>query len=91
MRQNEIGRERDKRILDPNSAHSRPGGANSKKNSKKIQKIKKQLFGVIFSQNGMRQDEIGQERDKKILGPNAAHTRPRGENSKKNSKKIQKI
>ena len=59
MRQDEIGRERDKRILDPNSAHTRPGGENSERKCKKIQKIKKHLYGVIFSQNEMRQDEIG--------------------------------
>ena len=58
MRLDEIGRERDKRILDPNSAHSRLGGANSeKKNSEKIQKIREQLFFIIFSQIGMRQAE----------------------------------
>ena len=54
-----------------------------KKNCKKIQKIKKQLSGVSFHQNGIRQDEIGQERDKRMLNPNSAHTRPEGENSKK--------
>ena len=54
MRYDEIGEERDKIILDPSSAQTRPGGEDSKKNSKKIQKIKKQLFGVIFSQNGKR-------------------------------------
>ena len=69
-----------------------PGEKIPKKNSKKIQKIKKQLSGIIFSQNGMRQDEIGRERDKRILDPNSAPTRPGGANSeKKNSKKIQKI
>ena len=62
------------------------------KNCKKIQKIKKQLSGVSFRQNGNRQGEIGQERDKRMLNPNSAHTRPEGENSeKKNSKKILKI
>ena len=81
MRQVEIGRERDKSILDPNSAHTRHGGENMKKKQKKIQKIKKQLSDVIFSQNGMRQGEIGRERDKRILDPNSAHTRPGGENS----------
>ena len=35
MRQDEIGRERDKRILDPNSAQSRPGGANFEKKYQK--------------------------------------------------------
>ena len=49
MRQDEIGREWDKRIVDPNFAHTRPGGENSEKNSKKIQKIKKQLSDVISS------------------------------------------
>ena len=63
MKYDQIGRERDKRILDPNSAHTRPGGENSEKNSGKIQKIKKQLSGISFSQNGMRQGEIGRERD----------------------------
>jgi len=47
MRWDEIGRERDKRILDPNSAHTRPGGANSEKNSKKIQKLQN-IFPAIF-------------------------------------------
>ena len=57
MRQDEIGRERNKSILDPNSAHIRPGGANLKKKQKKIQKIQKQLSDIIFSQNVMRQAE----------------------------------
>ena len=34
----ETGREREKTILDPNSAHTRPGEKIPKKNSKKIQK-----------------------------------------------------
>ena len=87
----ETGREREKRILDPNSAHTRRGAENSEKKSKKIQKIKKQLSGVSFSQNGIRQDEIGHERDKRMLNPNSAHTRPGGENSEKKFKKNQKI
>ena len=79
-------------MLNPNSAHTRPVGENSKKkfkkNSKKTQKIKKkQLSGVIFSQNGMRQDDIGRERDKRILNPNSAHTRPGGANYKKKQQK----
>ena len=58
MRYDEIGQERDKRILDPNSAHTRPGGANyKKKNSKKILKIREQLFVIICSQIGIRQAE----------------------------------
>ena len=40
-----------------NSVHTRPGDENSKKNSKKTQKIKKPLSSIIFRQNGMRQAE----------------------------------
>ena len=71
-------------MLNPNSAQTRPGGENSeKKNKKKFKKLKKQLSGVIFSENGMRQAEIGREREKRILDPNSAHTRPGGENYEK--------
>ena len=43
-----------KKILVPNSVHTRPGQENSEKNSKKIEQIVKPLPGIIFSQNGMR-------------------------------------
>ena len=43
-----------KKNLVLNSIHSQPGEENSAKNSKKIQKIKKPLFGIIYSENGMR-------------------------------------
>ena len=43
-----------KKILVPNSVHTRPRQENSEKNKKKIQKIKKPLSSIIFSQNGMR-------------------------------------
>ena len=58
-----------------------------KKNSKKIQKIKKPLSGIIFSETG--RDRL--RKRKKILVPNSVHTQPGQENSEKNSKKIQKI
>ena len=61
-----------------------------KKNSKEFKKLKKQLSGVIFSENGMRQDEIGRERDKRILDSNSAHTRRGGENSEKKLQKNSK-
>ena len=80
MRQDEIGRERDKRILDPNSAHSRPGGANSEKKQQKNSKNQRTAFLHYFQPN---QDETGREREKRILDPNSAHTRPGGENSEK--------
>ena len=59
-----------------------------KKIAKKLKKIKKQDSVIIFSQNEMRQDEIGRERDKRILDPNSAHTRPGRENSERKCKKI---
>ena len=83
----ETDREREKRILDLNSAHTRSGGENSEKKQQKNSKIKKQLSGDIFSQNGMTQDEIGRERNKSILDPNSAHTLPGGANLKKKIEK----
>ena len=61
-KQDEIGREREKNILGPNNADTRPRQENSKKNSKKIQKIKKLLSRIIFSQNGMRLGEKGRKK-----------------------------
>ena len=46
-----------KKILLPNSVHTRPRQENSEQNRKKIEKIKKPLSNIIFSQNGMRQAE----------------------------------
>ena len=48
----------------PNSVRIRPGQENYEKNSKKNQKIKKPLSGIIFTQNGMRLAE--KERKKKF-------------------------
>ena len=51
----DIGREREKKILVAKSVHRRPGQENSEKNSKKMKKMKKKsLYSVIFSQNWMR-------------------------------------
>ena len=52
-----MGKEREKKILVPNSVHTRPEQENFEQNCKKIQKIKKSLSGIIFSQNGMREAE----------------------------------
>jgi len=69
-----------------------PGEKITKKNSKKIRKIKQSLSGDIYSHNGMIYEEIGLERDKIILDTNSAHTRPGGENSeKRTAKKLKKI
>ena len=76
-------------MLNPNFAHTRPGGENSEKKFKKNQKIKKTTFRRYFQP---KRDEIGRERDKRILDPNSAHTRPGGANSeKKIAKKLKKL
>ena len=49
-----MGQKREKKILVPKSVHTQPGQENSEKNSKKIEKIKKPLSNINFSQNGMR-------------------------------------
>ena len=72
----------------PKFRSSRHRHKNSKKNSKKIQKIKNSLSGIIFSQNGMR---LAEKEKKKILVLNSVNTWPGQENSEKNSKKIEKI
>ena len=51
-----------KKILPPNSVQTRHGQENSEKNSKKIEKIKKPLSGIVSSQNGMRQAEKKREK-----------------------------
>ena len=49
--------EKEKKILVPNSVHTRPGQENSEKNSKKIQKIQKLNSGIISMQKGLREAE----------------------------------
>ena len=46
-----------KKNLDPNSGPTQPKLENSRKNSKKIQKIKKVNSSVISIQNGLREAE----------------------------------
>ena len=90
-KRDEIGTKREKKILVPNSVHTRPRKENSKKNRKKIQKTKKLLSAIIFSQNGMRQAEKGrkkfQSRIPFILYPGKKIPKKIG----KKLKKIQKI
>ena len=59
-----------------------------KKNSKKIQKKKKTSFRHYFLAKG---EEIGQERETKILVTNSVHTRHGQENSEKIAKKLKKL
>ena len=49
-----MGREREKKNLVPNSVPTRPRLENSKKNSKKIEKIKKHHSGFSSVETGMR-------------------------------------
>ena len=46
--------EKEKKILVPNSVHTRPGQENSEKNSKKIKKLNS---GIISMQKGLREAE----------------------------------
>ena len=83
-----MGREREKKILDLNSVHTRPVEGNSeKKKAKKFKELKK-LFSALFQP---KRDQTDGEREKKILDPNSVYTRPEQENSEKNRKKIKKI
>ena len=59
-----------------------------KKNSIKIQKTKKHHFGTFSSQNRLAK---GEKKRKEKLSFRSVSTRPRIENSIKNSKNIQKI
>ena len=49
--------EKEKKFLVPNSVQAQPEIENSKKNSKKIQKIKKVNSGIISIQNGLTEAE----------------------------------
>ena len=54
MRQDEIGRERDKIIFDPNSAHTRPGRENCKKKTpKKFKKLKNNFPAIVLAKTGL--------------------------------------
>ena len=50
----EIGQEREKNILGPITADTRPRQENSKKIAKKFKNFEKTLSIIIFSQNGIR-------------------------------------
>ena len=76
-----------KKILVPNSVHTRPGRENSKKNSKKFKKFKSLFQHYVYR----KWVERGREREEKILVLNSGHTPPWKENCEKNSKKNQKI
>ena len=53
-RQDEIGREIDKIIFDPISAHTRPGGENCKKKTdKKFKKLKNNFPALVLAKTGL--------------------------------------
>ena len=52
-----MGGKRVKKNFVPNSVHTRPGEENSEKNSKKFEKNKIPLSGIIYSLNGKREAE----------------------------------
>ena len=73
-----------KKNLFLNFVHTRPVQGNfEKKKAKKFKKLKKPFPALFLAKT----DNIGRERDKKILVTNFVHTR-RGQ---ENSKKIEKI
>ena len=52
MRQDQIGGERDKRILDPNSVQTRPGGKIPKESAKKFKKFKNNFPALFLAKTG---------------------------------------
>ena len=84
----EIGREREKNILGPNSADTGPWQENSEKNSKKIRKIEKNLYPALFL------DKTGWDRPRKgekNFSPEfSSYLTPERKFRKKISKNIQK-
>ena len=62
----EVGRESEEKNFNPEFCLYSTRQENSEKNSKKIQKNRKPLPGIIFSKNG---NEIGRKREKKIFNP----------------------
>ena len=62
-------------------------GNSEKKKAKKFKKLKN-LFRHYFKP---KRDNIGREREKKILVTNSVHTLPGQENSKKIAKKFKKL
>ena len=58
-----------------------------KKKAKKFKKLKTSFRHYFMPER----DEIGRESEKELLVTNSVHTRPKQENSEKNSKKFQKI
>ena len=77
-----------KKNFAPISGNTRSGEENSAENSKKIQKIKKPLSGIIFSQNGMR---LSEKEKKKMQSRIPFILDPGKKISKKIAKKFKKL
>ena len=80
-------KKREKKNFVPIFVLTRPGEENYEKNSKNIQKIKKPLSDIIFSQNGIR---LAEKERKKILSRVLFVPNPSKKIKKKNSIKNQK-
>ena len=90
---NEMGQEREKKILVPNSVLTRFGNENSEKYSKKVPKIKKPFSIIIFSQNGTKQakkvkKKIFQSRILLLPNPTQKITKKKIEKKFKNLKNL---
>ena len=83
-----MGQEREKKILLPNSVPTQRELENSKKKSKKFQKIKKVNSGIISIQNGLREAE---KEIKKILFLISFILNPGKKTPKKIAKKFKKL
>ena len=88
MRQDEIGRERDNRILDPNFAHTRPGGVNSEKSSKKIQKIKNKFEALFLAKTGLDRMRQAKKREKNFRPEFRSNSTPGRKFRKKQQKNL---
>ena len=80
-----------KKILVPNSVHTRPGQENSEKASIKIRKIIKPLQSIVFSQIGMRYAEGARKNFSPEFRSYSTLTRKFRKKLQKNSKNFKKL
>ena len=85
-KRDEIGGEREKKNLDPNSVHTWPGQENSEKNTIKNQKIKNLFPALFLAKTGW---DRPRKREKNFTTEFCSYP-TRARKFQKNSKKIQK-
>ena len=83
-----MGQEREKKILVPNSVPTQPEPENSKKKSKKIQKIKKVNSGIFLSKTGWGR---ARKREKKFSPGIRSFSTSARKFQKKKQKKFKKL